>query len=118
MVGQSLYQLFRYDIEGLADTQHRDQRNRPSRLNHLPVANTESARDHVLLGQLALHSVRPYAVPQGTKVPAVLRRDFSAGTHPSKLPPQRARTPRTNLRVGARRCITVRLVIPSKAKRS
>ncbi len=85
MAGQSVYQFFRSDVEGLADSKQCEQRNRSASLDHLPMTDTEPIQNHVLLGQIPLHPVGPNAVPQRTEEPCVVRRDLSAGTHTSSL---------------------------------
>jgi hypothetical protein len=64
------------------------------------VAHTEAKGDHVLLGQLMFHPVRPNSVAQGAEVPAITVWDLSAGTHSFKAGSLRARTPRTKVRIG------------------
>ena len=49
------------------------------------MADAEPIRDHVLLGELALHPVGPNSMPQRTEEPCIVRRDLSAGTHISSL---------------------------------
>src|ERR1039458_7757882 len=49
------------------------------------MADAEPIRDHVLLGELALHPVGLNSMPQRTEEPCIVRRDLSAGTHISSL---------------------------------
>src|ERR1017187_3674674 len=49
------------------------------------MADAEPIRDHVLLGELALHPVGPNSMPQRTEEPCIVRRNLSAGTHISSL---------------------------------
>jgi hypothetical protein len=45
------------------------------------MTDTETVGNHVLLAELALHPVRPNAVPQGAEEPCIVGRELSAGTH-------------------------------------
>ena len=100
VVAQSRYKFFGRNAKRLTHSQHREYRYRASGLDHLPVAHTEAKGDHVLLGQLMFHPVRPNSVAQGAEVPAITVWDLSAGTHSFKAGSLRARTPRTKVRIG------------------
>jgi hypothetical protein len=63
------------------------------------VTHAEAVGNHVLLAQSALGPVGPDAVAQCTKEPCIIGREFSTGTHHSKLRQSRAKPPRTNLRI-------------------
>lgn len=85
VVGEPCHQLFWHHIKCLTNPKEGVDRDRASRLDHLPVTNGESIGNHVLLGQVSVHPVGPNAVPQRPKVPSVMGREISAGTHPFKL---------------------------------
>jgi hypothetical protein len=99
MMGKSLDQLLRCNVEGFADSQQGEQCNRASGLNHLPMADAEPVRDHVLLGQLPLHPVGPDAMPQGAEESRIAGREIATGAHHSKLRRKRAKAPRTKIRI-------------------
>jgi hypothetical protein len=81
VVRQSCYELLRRDFKSLADAQQREHRHGTACLNHLPVTDTKPVGNHILLAELALRSMRPDAVAQGTKEPRKISREFSAGAH-------------------------------------
>ena len=87
MAVQPAHQLLQPDVERLAHPQQCEDRNWPSRLNHLPVPDTEAVGDHVLLGELARGPEGPNAVAQATEEPRIVGRQLSAGTHDSRLRP-------------------------------
>ena len=81
MLGQSGHDLIHRHVEDLADAQERDDGKGPSSLNHLPMAETESEADHVLLGKRALGPVGANAVAQGFKESGVMGWQRSGSTH-------------------------------------
>lgn len=99
MVGQSCYELFQRDLKSLADSQQREHGDRAASFNHLPVTDTESVGNHVLLAEFPFCSVGPNSVTQGTEKPCIAGRQLSASTHHSKLRRERAKVPRTKIRL-------------------
>lgn len=84
-MGEAAYQLFQRDLKSLGHAKQGDHCHRAASFKHLPVANAKAERQHVLLAELALSSVGSNSVPQRTKQPRVMSRQFSAGTHYSRL---------------------------------
>ena len=78
-------QMLQPNIERFADPQQREHRYRAPRLNHLPVPDAKAVRNHVLLGELPLHSEGPDSVAQTPEKTRVMNRQFSAGPHASRL---------------------------------
>ena len=91
VVPKPCYELLRREFKSRADTQQREHRHGTTRLHHLIVTETEPVRNHVLLGEFALQSVRPDAVTQGKKEARIISREVSAGAHTLGCDPMRAK---------------------------
>jgi hypothetical protein len=115
MMGKSPDQVLRCNVEGFADSQQGEYCSRASGLNHLPMADAEPVRDHVLLGQLPLQPAGPDAMPQGAEIPCITGRKIPAGSHIFKTAGLRARRPRTKMRIVLRQTgwVGFRLRIPA-----
>jgi hypothetical protein len=99
MLRQPRDELLRRHGKRVADPEQRDEGARSPSFDHLPVADGKAVADHILLGKLALHPVRPDFMAQGAEEPRVTDRKLSAGAHVLMLLAPRAKTPRAKMRV-------------------
>jgi hypothetical protein len=86
VLAETCDELFRGNLEGLADAQQREHGERAARLDHLPVAHAEVVGIHVFLAKLARDAQRSNAVAQGAKETVIAGRKVSAGAHSLRLP--------------------------------
>ncbi len=59
MVGYGRYELLHRNVKGLADSQQCENRDGAPGLHHLPMADAEAVRDHILLAQFARGAASP-----------------------------------------------------------
>jgi hypothetical protein len=85
MMSHGGYELLDRNVEGIADPQQRKDGDRAASLHHLPVADAEAVRNHVLLAEFARSPASPDFVTEATKEAGVMGREFSACPHISKL---------------------------------
>jgi hypothetical protein len=90
---------FHRKLKRIADSKERKHRARAASLNHLPVAHTESIRNHIFLAELPFGSKGSDAMAQCAEEALIFRREFSTGTHYLRLESWRAKAPRTKLRI-------------------
>lgn len=86
VLGETGDELFRGDLQRLADAQQREHGERAASLDHLPVTHAEVVGIHVFLGELALDAQRSNPVAQGAEETGVVGWKVSAGGHPLSLP--------------------------------
>jgi hypothetical protein len=79
-------ELFRGNVERLADAKQREQGEGAASFDHLPMAHAEVVGIHVFLAELARDSQGSNPVAQGTEETDIVGWEFSAGGHPLRLP--------------------------------
>ena len=72
----SIDQIAHRNSECFANPKQRNYSDRAPGLNHLPMADAEAERNHVLLCELSLYPVIPNASPQSTKELCAFRREL------------------------------------------
>ena len=74
MMGDGGDELLHRNIECFAHTQEREDGDGTTGFHHLPVADTEAVRDHVLLAKFSRGSASPYFVTEAPKKSSVMLR--------------------------------------------
>lgn len=85
VLAQAADDLLGENFEGFTNPEQSKHRERPARLDHLPVADAETVVVHVFLAQLAVGAQGSNPVTEGAKEPAVVGRQIPGGCHLTRL---------------------------------